>query len=94
LLDPASVACLVVEEQVAKPGPVPASFVKSYELVTKRPDLPAPTSMSTGREACARTRADERNFLAGDLPFVITTERRTFPRVGLVAQHGSLLGSF
>ena len=39
LLDPASVACLVVEEHVAKPGPVPASFVKNYELVTKRPDL-------------------------------------------------------
>src|ERR1700748_1718146 len=29
-----------------------------------------------------------------DLPFVITTERRTFPRVGLVARQGSLLGSF
>ena len=39
LLDPASIACLVVEEHVAKPGPVPASFVKNYELVTKRPDL-------------------------------------------------------
>ena len=38
-LDPASVACLVVEEHAAKPGPVPASFVKNYELVTKRPDL-------------------------------------------------------
>jgi uncharacterized protein (TIGR02118 family) len=24
---------------VVKPGPVPASFVKNYELVTKRPDL-------------------------------------------------------
>jgi 5,10-methylenetetrahydromethanopterin reductase len=31
-------------------------------------------------EAYARTRADERNFLAGELPFVITTERLTFPR--------------
>jgi hypothetical protein len=37
LLDSASVACLVVEEHVAKPGPVTASFVKNYELVTKRP---------------------------------------------------------
>ena len=39
LLDPASIACLVVEEHVAKPGPVPASFVKNYELVTKRPGM-------------------------------------------------------
>jgi len=39
LLDPAEVACLVVEEHVAKPGPVGASFVKNYELVTKRPDM-------------------------------------------------------
>ena len=39
LLDAASVACLVVEEHVAKPGPVAASFVKNYELVTKRPDM-------------------------------------------------------
>ena len=39
LLDAASVACLVVEEHVAKPGPVPASFVKNYELVTKRADM-------------------------------------------------------
>jgi hypothetical protein len=31
-------------------------------------------------EAYARTRADERNFLAGELPFVITTERSVFPR--------------
>jgi uncharacterized protein (TIGR02118 family) len=31
-------------------------------------------------EAYARTRADEANFLAGELPFVITTERITFPR--------------
>jgi hypothetical protein len=29
-------------------------------------------------EAYARTRDDERNFLAGELPFVITTERTTF----------------
>jgi uncharacterized protein (TIGR02118 family) len=132
LLDPASVACLVVEEHVAKPGQVPASFVKNYELVTRRPDLaqadfdeywarvhgplaatiptirryvqahlspgardasPAPfdglaitwfddvAAMRAGAatEAYARTRADERNFLAGELPFVITTERPTFP---------------
>ena len=135
LLDPASVACLLVEEHVAKPGPVPASFVKNYELVTKRPDLDRaefdrywaqvhgplaatiPTikryvqaHLSTGTrgsgtapydglaitwfddvaamragaatEAYAKTRADEANFLAGELPFVITTERTTFPRPG------------
>ena len=132
LLDPASVACLVVEEHVAKPGPVPATYVKNYELVTKRPDLdraefdrywaqvhgplaaaiPAirryvqahlsPGTREAGTapydglaitwfddvaamragaatEAYARTRADEPNFLAGELPFVITTERTTFP---------------
>jgi uncharacterized protein (TIGR02118 family) len=132
LLDPASVACLVVEEHVAKPGPVPASYVKNYELVTKRPDMdraefdrywaqvhgPLAATIPTIRrylqahlspgtreagtapydglaitwfddvaamragaatEAYARTRADEANFLAGELPFVITTERITFP---------------
>jgi len=133
LLDAASVACLVVEEHVAKPGPVPASFVKNYELVTKRADMdraefdrywaqvhgPLAAAIPTIRryvqahlspgtreagtapydglaitwfddvaamragaatEAYARTRADEPNFLAGELPFVITTERATFPR--------------
>ena len=132
LLDPASVACLVVEEHVAKPGPVPASFVKNYELVTKRPDMdraefdrywtqvhgplaatiPAirryvqahlsPGTRAAGTapydglaitwfddvaamragaatEAYVKTRADEANFLAGELPFVITTERVTYP---------------
>jgi uncharacterized protein (TIGR02118 family) len=132
LLDQASVACLVVEEHVAKPGAAPASFVKNYELVTKRPDLdraefdrywaqvhgPLAATIPTIRryvqahlspgtreagtapfdglaitwfddvaamragaatEAYARTRADEANFLAGELPFVITTERVTFP---------------
>jgi len=132
LLDPASVACLVVEEHLAKPGPVPVTYVKNYELVTKRADLdraefdryweqvhgplaatiPAirryvqahlsPGTREAGTapydglaitwfddvaamragaatEAYARTRADERNFLAGELPFVITTERTTFP---------------
>ena len=132
LLDPDSVACLVVEEYVAKPGQAPASCVKNYELVTKRPDLdraefdrywaqvhgPLAASIPTIRRyvqahlspgtrdagtapydglaitwfddvaamragaatgAYARTRADERNFLAGELPFVITTERVTFP---------------
>ena len=132
LLDAASLACLVVEEHVAKPGPVPASFVKNYELVTKRPDMdraefdrywarvhgPLAATIPTIRryvqahlsrgtrdagtapydglaitwfddvaamragaatEAYARTRADEANFLAGELPFVITTERATFP---------------
>jgi uncharacterized protein (TIGR02118 family) len=131
VLDPATIVCLVVEEHVAKPGPVPASFVKSYELVTKRPDMdraefdrywaqvhgPLAATIPTIRryvqahlapgqlagaapydglaitwfddvaamragaatEAYARTRADEANFLAGELPFVITTERATFP---------------
>jgi uncharacterized protein (TIGR02118 family) len=132
LLDPASIACLVVDEHVAKPGPVPAEFVKNYELVTKRRDLDraefdrywaqvhgplaatiptirryvqahlSPATRDTGTapydglaitwfddvaamragaatEAYAKTRADEANFLAGELPFVITTERTTFP---------------
>jgi uncharacterized protein (TIGR02118 family) len=132
LLDPESLACLVVEEHVAKPGAAPASFVKNYELVTKRPDMdrdefdrywaqvhgPLAATIPTIRryvqahlspgtrnagtapydglaitwfddvaamragaatEAYARTRADEANFLAGELPFVITTERTTFP---------------
>jgi len=132
LLDPGSVACLVVEEHVAKPGEVPAACVKNYELVTKRPDLdraefdrywarvhgPLAATIPTIRryvqahlspgtrdagtapydglaitwfddvaamragaatEAYARTRADEPNFLAGELPFVITSERVTFP---------------
>ena len=132
LLDPASIACLVVEEHIAKPGPVSAPFVKNYELVTKRPDLdraefdrywaqvhgPLAATIPTIRryvqahlspgtresgtapydglaitwfddvaamragaatEAYAQTRADEANFLAGELPFVITTERATFP---------------
>jgi uncharacterized protein (TIGR02118 family) len=133
LLDPAEAACLVVEEHVAKPGPVHAPFVKNYELVTKRPDLDrdefdrywaqvhgplaatiptirryvqahlSPSTREKGTapfdglaitwfddvaamragaatEAYAQTRADEANFLAGELPFVITTERTTFPR--------------
>jgi uncharacterized protein (TIGR02118 family) len=132
LLDVASVACLVTEEHVAKPGEVPASYVKNYELVTKRPDMdraefdrywaqvhgPLAATIPTIRryvqahlspgtreagtapydglaitwfddvaamragaatEAYARTRADEANFLAGELPFVITTSRSTFP---------------
>ena len=118
---------------MAKPGPVPASCVKNYELVTKRPDMDraefdrywaqvhgplaaaiptirryvqahlSPGTRETGAapydglaitwfddvaamragaatDAYARTRADEANFLAGELPFVITTERTTFPR--------------
>jgi uncharacterized protein (TIGR02118 family) len=133
LLDPASVACLVIQEHVVKAGPVPVSFVKNYEFVTKRPDMgradfddywarvhgPLAATIPTiaryvqahlspgtrdaglapfdglavtwfddvaamragaATEAYARTRADERNFLAGELPFVITTERPTFPR--------------
>jgi len=133
LLDPDSIARLVTEPYLAKPGPVPASFVKNYELVTKRPDLDraefdrywaqvhgplastiptirryvqahlSPGTRDTGTapydglaitwwddvagmragaatEAYARTRADEANFLDGELPFVITTERVTFPR--------------
>jgi uncharacterized protein (TIGR02118 family) len=135
LLAADSVAWLVTEEHVAKPGPAPASFVKNYELVTKRPDLdraefdrywaqvhgPLAATIPTIRryvqahlspgtrdagtapydglaitwfddvaamragaatEAYARTRADEANFLAGELPFVITTERVTFPPAG------------
>jgi uncharacterized protein (TIGR02118 family) len=131
LLDPASIGCLVTEEHVAKDGPVPASYVKNYELVTKRPDLdraefdrywaqvhgPLAATIPTIRryvqahlsagtrdskaapydglaitwfddvaamragaatDAYARTRADEAHFLAGELPFVITTERVTF----------------
>ena len=137
LLDPASVACLVTEEHVAKDGPIPASYVKNYELVTKRPDLDraefdrywaqvhgplastiptirryvqahlSPGARDTGTapydglaitwfddvpamragaatDAYARTRADEANFLAGELPFVITTEQVTFPSSGPV----------
>ena len=132
LLDQASIACLIVTEHVVKPGPVPPSFVKNYEIVTKRPDLDraefdrywaqvhgplaakiptiaryvqahlAPGAQASGAapfdglaitwfadvaamragattEAYARTRADERNFLAGELPFIIATERATFP---------------
>ena len=133
LLDQGSIACLVVEEHVAKPGHVRVPFVKNYELVTKRPDMdrtefdrywtqvhgPLAATIPTIRryvqahlspgtreagaapydglaitwfddvaamragaatEAYAQTRADEANFLAGELPFVITTERATFPR--------------
>ena len=133
LLDPASVVLLVTEEHAAKPGLVPGSFVKNYELVTKRPDLDraefdrywaqvhgplaariptirryvqahlSPGTREAGTapydglaitwfddvaamragaatEAYAKTRADEANFLAGELPFVITTERTTFRR--------------
>jgi uncharacterized protein (TIGR02118 family) len=132
LLDQGSIGLLVTEAHVAKPGTVPASFVKNYELVTKRPDLdraefdrywtevhgPLASTIPTIRryvqahlspgtrdagtapydglaitwfddvagmragaatEAYARTRADEANFLDGELPFVITTERVTFP---------------
>lgn len=42
-------------------------------------------------EAYAKTRADEANFLAGELPFVITTERTTFP---LASPRGRLLALF
>ena len=132
LLEAASVILLVVEEHVAKPGAVPASYVKNYELVTKRPGMdraefdrywaevhgPLAATIQTIRryvqahlspgtreagtapydglaitwfddvaamragaatDAYARTRADEANFLAGELPFVITTSRSVFP---------------
>ncbi len=132
LLEAASVILLVVEEHVAKPGAVPASYVKNYELVTKRPGMdraefdrywaevhgPLAATIPTIRryvqahlspgtreagtapydglaitwfddvaamragaatDAYARTRADEANFLAGELPFVITTSRSVFP---------------
>jgi len=134
LLDQGSIACLITEEHVAKPGQVKTPFVKNYELVTKRPDMDraefdrywaqvhgplaatiptirryvqahlSPNRIKTGSslydglaitwfddvaamragaatEAYAKTRADEANFLAGELPFVITTERITFPLV-------------
>lgn len=125
LLDPASIALLVVEPHVAKEGPVPETFVKNYEVVTKRPgmdraefdrywtDVHGPIAAriptirryeqyhlapgtsapfdglavtwwdgvdamraGTQTEFYGPTRADEANFLAGELPFVITTERR------------------
>jgi hypothetical protein len=38
--------------------------------------------VGAANEAYARTRADERNFLAGELPFVITIERVEFPPAG------------
>ena len=89
LLDPASVACLVVEEHVAKASAAPLDGL----AITWFDDVAAMRA-GTRTEAYAKTRADERNFLAGELPFVVTTERVTFPRVGLVARHGSLLGLF
>jgi len=144
LLDPATIARLVIEEHVAKPGPAHDPFVKNYELVTKRPDLDraefdrywaqvhgplaakiptirryvqahlSPNTRDRGTapydglaitwfddvaamragaatEAYARTRADEANFLAGELPFVITTERTTFP---LASRRSRLLALF
>ena len=144
LLDQRSIATLVTEEHVAKPGPAPASFVKNYELVTKRSGMDraefdrywaqvhgplaatiptirryvqahlSPSMRETGTapydglaitwfddvaamragaatEAYAKTRADEANFLAGELPFVITAERATFP---LALRCGRLLALF
>jgi len=132
LLDLGSVTTLVTECHVAKDGPIPWSYVKNYELVTKRSDLDrtefdrywievhgplaariptirryvqahlAPGIRQAGTapfdglaitwwddvdamragtrsDAYRGTRADEANFLAGELPFIITTERITFP---------------
>jgi hypothetical protein len=46
-------------------------------------------------EAYAKTRADEANFLAGELPFVITTGRTTFPQaLGLASRRDHLLFLF
>jgi uncharacterized protein (TIGR02118 family) len=133
LLDRSTIACLVVDEHVAKLGSVPAPHVKNYEIVTKKPgmdrgefdrywrDVHGPlasqiapirryvqahlapglrdsgqapfdglaitwfddvAAMRAGSQTAeyVRTRDDERNFLAGELPFIITTERVTFPR--------------
>jgi len=132
LFDPSSIAFLTVDLHVAKDGPIPKSYVKNYEVVTKLPELDraefdrywadvhgplaaqiptirryvqahlAPRLRDSGTapfdglaitwwddvdamragtrsEAYTRTRADEVNFLAGELPFIITTERVTFP---------------
>jgi uncharacterized protein (TIGR02118 family) len=132
LLDPSSITWLTVDLHVAKRGAIPATYVKNYEIVTKRPDLDraafdrywievhgplaaqiptirryvqahlAPRLRDSGTapfdglaitwwddvdgmragarsDAYPRTRADERNFLAGELPFIITTERVTYP---------------
>ena len=126
-----SIATLIVDEHVAKPGSFAPDSVKNYEIVTKRADLDRaefdrywrevhgplaagiPTirryvqahlapgfrdsgtapfdglaitwfddiaGMRTGAatQAYERTREDERNFLAGDLPFIITTDRVTY----------------
>jgi uncharacterized protein (TIGR02118 family) len=131
-LDADSIATLVCDEHVAKPGPIPSVAVKNYEIVTKRPDLdraefdrywievhgPLASGIPTirryvqahlapgfrdsgaapfdglaitwfddidgmrvgaGTEVYQRTREDEENFLAGELPFIITTERVTYP---------------
>lgn len=131
LLDPASVALLVVDPHVAKDGPIPDSYVKNYEVVTKLPAMDraefdrywievhgplaaqiptirryeqahlAPAFRDSGRApfdglaitwwdsvdamrqgttdpVYEETRADEANFLDGELPFVITTEQVTF----------------
>ena len=132
LLDAGSVALLIVEPHVAKDEPVPATYVKSYEVVTKLPAMDrtefdrywtqvhgplaaqiptirryeqahlAPSFRDSGRApfdglavtwwdsvdamregttdpVYAATRADEENFLNGELPFVITTEHVTHP---------------
>jgi len=128
LLDPASIALLITEPHVAKDGPVGATYVKNYEVVTKLPEMDraefdrywievhgplaaqiptirryvqahlAPAFRDGGeapfdglaitcwddvnamREGTTYpvyelTRADEANFLDGELPFVITTEK-------------------
>jgi uncharacterized protein (TIGR02118 family) len=131
LLDPSSIAHLIVDEHVVKDGAIPASAVKNYEFVTMLPTMhrsefdrywmevhgPLAAQISPIRryvqahlslvqqqrgdapwdglaitwfddvdamragaktEAYKQTRDDEANFIAGELPFVITTERVTF----------------
>jgi uncharacterized protein (TIGR02118 family) len=131
LLHPASVTALITQAHVAKDGPIPASYVKNFEIVTKLPSMDraefdrywaqvhgplaaqiptirryeqahlAPAFRDRGaamfdglaitwwddvdamREGTkspvyAQTREDEHNFLDGELPFIIATERVTF----------------
>ncbi len=58
----------------------PAHIELAERLGVPASDDVAAMRVGTSTEAYAKTRADEANFLAGELPFVITTERTTFPR--------------
>ena len=61
------------------PGPQGARSPYDGLAITWFDDVAAMRA-GAATEAYARTRADEANFLAGELPFVITTERTVFPR--------------